>query len=139
MTDAIFCHKKTGMGTVSPDGLFVLRGRTKMDEAVDRFNLRATPKNENDFVSTYAPRLLFFTTAMFLIPTHHPCHNSTHRQQHSPFISASTNKHQNLIPCLGFFVLFDLTSFPSLALYLSSLPFSVPLYRAVYFHSDDFA
>jgi hypothetical protein len=65
MTDAI-CHKN-GNGDGSPDDLFVLRGRTKMDEAVDRFNLRAHPTKRNTTLYHLRPRLLFFTT---------PCLNS---------------------------------------------------------------
>lgn len=88
MMDAI-CHKN-GDGDGSPDDLFVLRGRTKMDEAIDRFNLRAHPTKRTRLCITLRPRLLFFTT---------PCLNSDYSPQLSTSTATSTPAQIDIRTC----------------------------------------
>jgi hypothetical protein len=79
---------KTGMGTVLPMICLCFKGRTKMDEAVARFNLRAHPTKRTRLCITL--RLLFFTT---------PCLNSDH---HPPQLSISTAAQTDIRTGLGF-------------------------------------
>jgi len=95
---------KTGMGTVLPMICLCFKGRTKMDEAVARFNLRVHSTKRTRLCITLRLLLLFFTT---------PCLNSDHPHHNSPYLQL----HKLTSELALVFVIFDLTPFPSLAIY----------------------